>query len=145
MIDSFLLVLKDTFFAFTLIPFSAGSYYSVSLMLSKTIMPFIAKLLGISLALILNFLVGFIFGTVFQDKKRSYIQNKRYILCIFCFIPIVSGSIAFYFGFIRAKFIKFFFVSCFSILVYSLIVIYYPIIPDISFLSLSFINLFNFR
>jgi hypothetical protein len=94
-------------------------------------MPFLAKIFGILLALIINFLIGFLFAKL---SKKSLPKAPKWIFIfpVLCFIPVVSGIIAAYFGLLRENFIKFLGVAFFSSTAYYALAIYFP------FLNISF-------
>ena len=132
MFGSFLIIFQNVFFAFTLIPFSSGTYYNTAIMFFGNLIPFVAKISAITLALSLNFILGFLTRKALKNKQIAEASNKAFLLLLFSFIPVISGIIAFYFGMLKVKFLKFipiiFFVN----------VIYYGIALSFPFLNIYF-------
>ena len=126
MFDSFFVIFKNVFFAFTLIPFSSGTYYSTAIMFFGNFMPFVAKILAIITALSLNFSIGLIMRRAFNKKEFEPLQNKLFFALLLSFIPVISGFIAFYFGLSRAKFLKFLPIIFFVNVLYYSIALYFP-------------------
>ena len=125
MMESFFLIFKNTFLMFFLIPFSFGSYYKVGVMFFGPYMPFLAKVLGIFFALIINYLIGLLF-IIALNKKIQKPKNIVYLFPILCFIPVLSGLVSFYFGANKLNFYKFLFIGFFSSVLYYLLAIVYP-------------------
>ena len=99
MLDSFFLVFKNTFLYFFIIPLSEGSYYSIATTFFGPFMPFLAKIFGIWLAILVNYLAGFFFAKIFKISiKFKPGKMLKIALPLLCAFPFVSGLISFYFG-----------------------------------------------
>ena len=126
MLGSFLIIFQNVFFAFTLIPFSSGTYYNTAIIFFGNFMPFVAKIFAITLALSLNFIVGFMLRKTLKNKQIAMIPNKAFFLLLLSFIPVISGIISLYFGISKVKFLKFIPTIFFVNFVYYGIALYFP-------------------
>lgn len=127
MFESFILIFKNTFLMFFLIPFSSGSYFQVGVMFFGAYMPYMAKVLAILCTLIVNYLIGLIFITAIGKAPP---KPKFVVFCfpIFCFVPLLSGIISFYFGANKLSIYKFLFIGFTSSALYYALAIRYPIL-----------------
>jgi hypothetical protein len=106
MTKGFWLIVENTFLAFTLIPLSSGSFYKLGSMILGVKISFIAKFLGIILALSFNFTLGRLLRR-FIKKDLKEMPKFGFLMLLFCFIPVISAFISFYFGVLKVNFIKF--------------------------------------
>ena len=106
MVKGFWLILQNTFLAFTLIPFSSGSFYKLGSVLLGIKIAFIAKFLGIILALSFNFALGRMLRSLVK-KDLEAMPKWWFLILILSFIPVISGFISFYFGILKVSFLKF--------------------------------------
>lgn len=126
MTSSFFLILQNTFLSFLLIPFSSGTYYSLGVIFFGFLMPYIAKIIGISLAIVMNFFVGFLFRKVLRNKRFPDSSPAILYLSLLTFIPVISAIVAFYCGVLKVNFIKFFLLSLIINVFYYGVAIYFP-------------------
>jgi membrane protein DedA with SNARE-associated domain len=127
----FFYIIKNVFLSFFIIPFASGTMYKVGISVFGVYIAFLAKILGIFLALCVNYFIGFLFCKIFKLKRREDSKLLN-ILPIFCFIPVISGLISFYFGASNQKFKLFIKISLIANIIYYALAIKYP------FLSIYF-------
>lgn len=123
----FFYVVKNIFLSFFIIPLTSGTMYKVGISVFGIYIAFLAKILGIFLALCVNYFIGFLFSKIFKLKKVKASKALN-ILPIFCFIPVISGLISFYFGASKQKFKLFIQVSLIANIIYYALAIKYPVI-----------------
>jgi membrane protein YqaA with SNARE-associated domain len=125
MLKGFWLILQNTFLAFTLFPFSSGSYYKIGSLFFGVKLAFIAKFLGIVLALSFNFALGRMLRR-FIKKDLEQMPKWGFLMLLLSFIPVISGFISFYFGLLKVNFAKFLIYISIVNFAYYLIAIYLP-------------------
>jgi hypothetical protein len=123
----FFYVVKNVFLSFFIIPLASGTMYKVGISVFGFYVAFLAKILGIFLALCVNYFIGFLFCKIFKLKKRDVSQGMK-LLPIFCFIPVISGLISFYFGASKQKFGLFIKISFLANIIYYVFAIKYPVL-----------------
>jgi membrane protein YqaA with SNARE-associated domain len=128
MFESFWIIFKNIFFAFTVIPFSSGTYYKTALIFFGNTMPFVAKILAITLALIINYFLGRLLRMIVHKKQFAPVPKKAIFFLLISFIPVISGFISFYCGLGKVDIKKFISIIFFVNTVYYAIALYFPIL-----------------
>jgi membrane protein YqaA with SNARE-associated domain len=116
---------------FFIIPLSFGTYYKTAVIFFGNSMPYFAKICGIMLAMLANFLIGFIIRKItlkFIPKAKQEISKYAFLFTLFLFIPVISGVISLYFGLLKVNLFKFFIIALVVNCLYYGLAIIFPVL-----------------
>lgn len=126
MLEAYLIIFKNIFLSFTIVPFTSGTYYKSASLFLGNITPFIIKVFAITLALTLNYLIGRILRHIARKKQFAETSDKVLFSLILSFIPVISGFLTFYCGLAKIKLGKVLPIIFFVNSIYYAVAIYWP-------------------